>query len=191
MTVQAAVPGIKSVTLQTLPYIGKRLVFEIVLPGGRAVYLKHDPASSQEAVLVEARAFLSLWRASPYSGHAHLAMGNPTTWRNDYKFAQAEEGFRAGAMNPVPIPNISTYSRPAEAPRKQARAGFWKRLVSHAMGQRDPEQVERAQEHRSISVSDCTRTIWLLAHEAPWIPVLVNSRSANELRAWGVSRPAG
>lgn len=180
--------------LQDLPFIGSKLVFRMELPGGRRVFLSHDPSSSSLPVLVDAQALLELWRASPYEGHKYLAMGNPESWRKDSKFAQAEDGFRQGATNPVPIPGISTYarSRPAGPPVRAVTAGFWSRVIGHPLA--SPSRRSRTPEadgptgdlERSISVSDCTRTIWMLANGAAWIPASANERSLADLLAWGV-----
>lgn len=181
--------SLEALGLQYVPYIGDRLVYRIGLPSGQEAFLSHEPSASSEVVAIDAEAFIELWRASPYEGHKHLATGNPDTWRRDCKFSQAEEGFCGGATNPVPVPGISTYERvlPAEPLAVASRPSFWSRILGQSqVASLRPAAVPRRE--RSISVSDCTRTIWLLANGAPSIPVCVNARSAAELRAWGVGR---
>lgn len=180
--------------LREIPLIGSRLVFRLDLPNGRSVFLSHESSSSSVPVLVDAQAFLALWRASPYEGHKYLAQGNPSSWRSDRKFPHAEDGFRAGATNPVPVPRISTYSRP-RAPSLAPRPGFWSRVLGKALGH--PSQLDVDAEpsvatgglERSISVGDCTRTIWMLANGAAWMPVSANQRSVADLMDWGVGIP--
>src|SRR5688572_25822148 len=57
-------------------------------------------------VMVNARKFLTLWRAQPDGLHQEIALGNPDTWRQDRKFKDAAEGFSSGFPNPVPLAQV-------------------------------------------------------------------------------------
>jgi hypothetical protein len=76
-------------------------IFEIPLESGRIVYMKFDLHSTKDAertvICFDPRRFLRAWGNYPY------ALGNPDSWRNDYKFHYAEDGFSFGISNPVPL----------------------------------------------------------------------------------------
>src|SRR5437763_1891806 len=89
----------------------RRLVFSVAMPSGTPVYMSVKPSTygfdDYGVVVVEAHAFLSLWRAEPHGIHAKDANGHPESWREHYKFAAAACGFLRGLSDPVPLAEVS------------------------------------------------------------------------------------
>jgi hypothetical protein len=136
-------------------------IFSVSLPGKRAVFMRvaTTPYGDEHrgVVIVDARKFLKLWRADPYKHHQEIAEGNPATWRRDYKFKYAVDGFSYGFKNPVPLPEIGY----AEEDILSVTYKFLR------FGRK--EHIRRA---RFVSFLDgITRTIWLLSHGCKAFPV--------------------
>lgn len=84
------------------------------------------------------------------------------TWRKDYKFQYAEEGFSHGITNPVPLAQVNYESTGGVQ-------NYWSKLTKKTQ-----------QGHLSFT-NGITRTIWLLAHGAKYFPVEVSPGKHKEL----------
>lgn len=121
-----------------------------------------EEEAQTRVAIVDASVFLNLWRASPYALHADIANGNPRTWKKDYKYTDAENGFREGFDNPVPLGLVSYENTPHK--------GIWTKLVSRNIVP------------GSVSFTDgITRTIWLLSNGAKSFPIEVSDGQAVKL----------
>ena len=81
----------------------RRCLFEIPLATGRMVWMSQQLTNRSDywLVLVEKRPFLQAWARAHQK--RHLAVGDEPIWRQDRKFAEAEDGFSHGRENPVPL----------------------------------------------------------------------------------------
>lgn len=111
-------------------------------------------------IVVDAQKFLSLWRAHPRGPHAEISQGDVHSWRKDYKFEDAEDGFSKGIENPVPLAHVSSHP-----------------LIDDVDGWEPPLlYLQKLQIKESVfayaSFTDgITRTIWLLANGVKAFPV--------------------
>lgn len=153
--------GELSVTCLDAPYPGsfQTLLFAVPLPGRPPVFMSrkvYHHSEDQAVLVLDPAKFLQLWRNEPDSIHTAIANGNPTSWRKDYKFHLATDGFSRGQDNPVPISDVSL-----GLSRRTRRSGglLW-------FGREN--QLE---ETPYVAVGNVTRTIWLLSHDCPAMPV--------------------
>ena len=90
----------------------------------RFVYMKvenhflgeRELGGSDKVIIINSKKFLELWKNDPRNSESHLALGNETTWRNDYKFHRAEKGFSFGISNPVPLAYVHCYFSDVQIP---------------------------------------------------------------------------
>jgi hypothetical protein len=158
--------------------------FEVMLDGGRSVHMQaqlpHE-GDYYHVVMVDANRFVELWR-QPLSSHRDVALKTPATWPNDYKYADAVDGFSHGAENPVPLAQVSCRRSVSDVVEYIARFHFFKRKVV----------VGRAGDPCLSFVNGITRTIYLLSNGARSFPVLCDRRSAEllvELVGWESTPP--
>jgi hypothetical protein len=119
-------------------------------------------------VIVDARKFLKLWRASlEGSLQRDIARGSPKTWRKDYKFPSAVKGFSYGFANPVPLA-WAGYSE------------FDHTSVSYTFFRFGRKEHTRHMRYVSF-INGITRTIWLLSHGCEAFPVECKMSSAHQL----------
>jgi len=122
------------------------IVFPILLPD-RSIYMKHNLTRHNDGylVIVDTSKFISTWRYSTDDDRfCGYHLGDKELWKSDYKYPFTEECFLLGKSDPVPIPTKIVYQP---------------KLCSN----------------REISFgNDFTRTIWLLANDAPYFPVVVS-----------------
>lgn len=127
------------------------VIYEVDTDLAGTVFMRMDARAfgddSRWVVVVDAARFLTAWRDTP-GERSDLARLSADGWRKDYKFDRAEEGFRRGRSNPVPLALPSVW-QPAEggSPRVDFTNGI-------------------------------TRTIWLLAAGAKGFPVECRGDSA-------------
>jgi phosphatidate phosphatase APP1 len=125
------------------------------------VYMSVKPSTygfdDYGVVVVEAQAFLSLWRAEPHGIHAKDANGHPESWREHYKFAAAARGFLRGLSDPVPLAEVS-----CEVENNTTVRGLSQSYVYFSNG--------------------ITRTIWLLANGCTAFPIHCPMPGARELQ---------
>jgi hypothetical protein len=122
--------------------------------------------SSQDSsiVWVEAEKFLKLWRNEDYGIHEDVSHGTPETWRKDYKFHEAERGFKSALNNPnnpVPLAHISCNEHLLENPIYAKRLFFFRRITGYT-------------KQRNVYVSyidGITRSIWLMANGCKEFPI--------------------
>jgi hypothetical protein len=136
-------------------------IFSVPLRDREPAFMRVDetPYENEKrgVVIVEARKFLKLWRAYPYKTHREIARGNPHTWRQDYKFKDAVEGFSYGIKNPVPLAQVEY----AEV-----------KLLSVSYKFLWFGRQEQTKHVRYVSfINGITRTIWLLSHGCTAFPV--------------------
>lgn len=121
-------------------------------------------------VIVDAAKFLELWRADTSGLHRDIAMQSVDEWPDDRKFKDAEEGFSHGRANPVPLADISCYTKRFQSQERR----FWGLLPA-------------SREVKAVTIvaftNGITRTIWLLSHECPAFPVRCDSVEAETLFA--------
>ena len=111
-------------------------------------------------VEVDSSRFLNLWRQRQ-SSHPEIAAGSPSTWVNDYKFHYAEDGFKEGETNPVPLANVSCGTMEEKNSVWKRRSLFFKEL----------ERIDHCSENYLSFTDGITRTLWLLTFGAKIFPV--------------------
>ncbi|WP_447907985.1 plasmid fertility inhibition factor family protein [Serratia fonticola] len=86
-----------------VPLANAAACFKIPLATGRTVWMDQRLTKQSDywIVLVEKRPFLQAWARAHQE--RHLAVGDESIWRQDRKFASAEDGFSPGRENPVPL----------------------------------------------------------------------------------------
>ncbi|WP_447874846.1 plasmid fertility inhibition factor family protein [Serratia fonticola] len=143
--------------VQTGPEFGtfgeRRCLFEIPLATGRTVWMDQRLTKQSDywIVLVEKRPFLQAWARAHQE--RHLAVGDESIWRQDRKFADAEDGFSHGRENPVPL--------------AECGGGYL---------------VEDGLPVLWLSIGNgVTRTIWLLANGVERFPVKVSTARTAQL----------
>ncbi|ENM5767374.1 hypothetical protein V4V57_003097 [Vibrio mimicus] len=149
-------------------------VIAVTLDGGRTVYMSTSSKNSEYDTVVKVcpNKFRMYWQREPYPLEPNLVFGGEREWRQDYKFGQAERGFSFGKTNPVPLPRLVATSKVETVPIKDT--GF---LFRKVIGHKEVEQLHYVGLDNGI-----TRTIWLLANSAEFIPVLCNKKQADILK---------
>lgn len=125
----------------------------------------------RHVVMVDAQKLLQLWRQEPYSIHADVSHGSPSSWMHDYKYEGAAAGFAHGMQNPVPLAQVACRVHEEHMPVFERRWGLFRRCVGY-------------ESHRLPYVSfgdGITRTIWLLTNGAVRFPVECSESSARVL----------
>ncbi len=140
------------------------LMYKIHLSDHKPVFMRISRSNYRNderfVVWVSSDNFLDLWKANRRGSRNLISRGSVEDWKNDYKYFRAEEGFKGGFNNPVPLARVacSLVSYP-----KYRGKWIFKRQV-------DQEHVMQA------GVCDgATRTIWLLSHGAQAFPVECSS----------------
>lgn len=127
------------------------VIYEVDTDQSGTVFMRIDQREfkddSRWVVIVDAARFLAAWRATP-GERSDLARLSANGWRNDYKFGRAEEGFKHGRPNPVPLALPDVWHPP-----------------------------EGGVPHVDFT-NGITRTIWLLAVGAKAFPVECRGNSA-------------
>ncbi|MGF6292707.1 plasmid fertility inhibition factor family protein [Paraburkholderia youngii] len=160
-------------TFQGIKTYGYRreAVFKIATTAGDAyMSISRTNYMNDERAVVEVdRArFFELWKAAPYSIHRAQAHGDEQSWRSDYKFHHAVDGFSHGEPNPVPLANISCLIAHERIPEMQSFLFFFRRKVR-----------ERLVDFPYVAFTNgVTRTIWLAAHQAECFPVECDAKQA-------------
>ena len=145
----------------------------VTLEDGRTVYMCTSSKNSEYNTVVKVcpNKFIAYWKREPYPLEPDLVFGGEKEWRQDYKFGKAERGFSFGKTNPVPLPRLIAKSKIEKVAVKEK--GF---LFSKVVGYEEVEQLHY------VGLDDgITRTIWLLANDAKFIPVLCNKKQADIL----------
>ncbi|WP_228744749.1 MULTISPECIES: plasmid fertility inhibition factor family protein [Enterobacterales] len=127
--------------------------FAVSIRDGEKAWMKMHlhPESDKWVVIVRKRQFLDAWARS--GQEHHLATGDESVWRQDYKFLHAEKGFSDGISNPVSL------------------AWCGANYIT-----------EKGLPALSVGFTDgITRTIWLLANGAEHFPVSVFSETCARL----------
>lgn len=151
--------------------IGKmpRAVFCVTTDRGKAFLCTDSTWENHSIVEVDTRFFLELWRADTYQAHKTIAQGSPETWAHDDKFKHAEAGFSCGESNPVPLAYINCEIRDEEMDVWERYFIFFRRFKGRKVVSRIPY----------ITFTDgITRTIWLMTRNAPYFPVLCDTKDA-------------
>lgn len=119
-------------------------------------------------VEVDAHRLLSLWRSEPFSIHTGISHGTALSWKQDYKFADAETGFLHGEINPVPLADVSCYVSKKRSPIWRRHLFFFKKIQGYEW-----------QETPYATIGNgITRTIWLMAFGAKVFPVKCSMKEA-------------
>ena len=148
------------------------MVISIELNNNKA-YMSFEDRDISEylPVLIKAERFKQLWRKTRCHGHLDVALGDETTWVNDYKYKSAEQGFSFGDKNPVPFGSINYDSYTIDEPTYKRFLFFFKKRI---------ESIQKV--IHSVSFNNgITRTIWLLCNGAKEIPFLMIDKEANDL----------
>jgi hypothetical protein len=149
-------------------------LFAVPLLGREPAYMSfplHVHRSSHSAVcIVSSSKFLELWQQEPYSIHRPQSFGNQATWREDYKFHHADQGFAQGPTNPVPLAYVSF----AVEQRIEMSYRFLWYGKTYSM---------RRVPHVGFT-NGVTRTIWLLANGCNAFPVECELPGAEELQRY-------
>ncbi|HGO6074580.1 TPA: hypothetical protein ACK3Q6_004431 [Burkholderia cepacia] len=159
-------------------------VFRVPTGDAGNVFMRVDRTNyeNDKRAVVEVRAdrFLELWRQDPFGPHAELANGNPSTWINDRKYAQAVDGFAHGETNPVPLAEINVGHHAEEVVTHGPRR--WLGL------RRGEPRVDTTSTHYVTFTNGITRTIYLLANKAEVFPVTCPLQDAELLHRLAGSR---
>ena len=159
----------------TTIYHKQAAVFRVPTEQRGYVYLRVNRSNHQNdmraVVEVDAARFLALWRQE-HSSHENVARGTPATWPNDYKFHHAEDGFKQGEENPVPLAEVNCFM--IEIKRTIWLKQFW--FIKKFGG------VESINMPVLGFTNGVTRTIWLLTAGAPVFPVECSKREATLLQ---------
>lgn len=151
------------------------LVFELITRDRHSVYMKHpiykSPNNDVKIVFLRDYKFLKLWQNSLQE--PQLSFGNETHWRNDRKFHYAEEGFRQGRDNPVPLAELHC------GQYVKRTAVFQKRFLWLDKQIGFNEQIKTS----CSFVNGITRTIWLLANGVHQFPVYIDGNHDSQLLA--------
>lgn len=119
----------------------------------------------EKVIVIDSKKFLKLWKNDPRHSERHLALGNETIWRNDYKFHLAEKGFSFGCCNPVPLAYLHCYL-------SDVYENFVKKISTLIGNKATANKIPYCSFTNGI-----TRTIWLLANGAESFPVMTDIRS--------------
>ncbi|MEI8620031.1 hypothetical protein P4S66_03705 [Pseudoalteromonas sp. B129b] len=153
---------------------GNKITFEIPISNDRKVYMSVEKSNycndERCVVLVESNKLLELWRNEPYSIHREQSMGNPTTWSHDRKYGQAKRGFSFGIENPVPLADVTCGEATKNHPIYKRKFLLFKTLIG----------IEKEQIEYVAFTNGITRTIWLLANQAPFFPVECEAKNGSE-----------
>lgn len=127
---------------------------------------------SDRAIVVDSKKFLELWKNDPKQSEKHLAFGNESTWRKDYKFHLAEQGFSSGELNPVPLAYVHCYLCDEHGSFNNKPLN---KLIGRSIADKKPY---------CAFTNGITRTIWLLANGAKCFPVMTDSKSYELLKLY-------
>ncbi len=90
-------------------------IFELILDD-QTVYMSASCTNYMNdvryVVVVDAVAFVTLWRNEPSPLSRDLNFGDKVSWKKDKKFPDAEIGFSFGQENPVPLAKGVCYINP-------------------------------------------------------------------------------
>ena len=86
------------------------IIFKVEIEKQKSVYMS---AVSRDyfVVFVDRYRFEDVWFKSAQADEFPLARGGKSVWMKDYKYHWAEDGFRHGISNPVPLAEIVFNSR--------------------------------------------------------------------------------
>jgi len=156
-------------------YFGNEcIVFEIEVSDNENVFMSIPATNDDEryVVLVNTEKFLNLWRNEPNGIHSNISMGDINTWKNDYKYHYAVDGFAEGFKNPVPLASISFHQKLNKVSFYKKRFFFFKSLI----------KIEENLINYISFTNGITRTIWLFAHGVESFPVeCLNPEGAKKL----------
>lgn len=140
-------------------------VFQVDLADEKSAFMcvEETNLANEErcVVIVEADAFLDLWRNDPSSIHREQSHGTVESWKADYKYHYAAAGFSHGIDNPVPLANVSCAKRLRTIAVRKYKFPF---IKTH-------RHIEHEETTCVAFTNGVTRTIWLLAQGAKWFPV--------------------
>jgi len=149
----------------------KMALFSVPLADREPVFMRVDETpyenENRGVVIVDARKFLTLWRAHRPGLQREIARGNPDTWRQDYRYPAAAEGFSHGFKNPVPLAQVGYTEWDHTAVSYKF---LW-------LGRQ-----EQAEHFRYVTFTNgIARTIWLFSHGCSAFPVECPMSSAHKL----------
>ena len=115
-------PSSIGVMVDTLRYSGRDryIIFRMKTREQKIVYMRYpqhfENMANQEnmIVIVDAQKFLPLWQRSPYAVDKNTCAGDESTWRKDYKFHFAENGFAKSMDSPVPLADVNVHIKDGE-----------------------------------------------------------------------------
>ncbi|MBB5335694.1 plasmid fertility inhibition factor family protein [Pectinatus brassicae] len=92
--------------IKTIHY-SKGILFPIPIINDE-IFMCASP-NNEETFIVEVNPhlFLKLWRKTSCTIQAPIAKGNESSWKKDYKYKYAQQGFAAGVTNPVPLASVN------------------------------------------------------------------------------------
>ena len=150
----------------------KRVVFELKIKNQKSVYMCHPFKNNTGGIaFVDSIKFLELWRNSKIDVDKEISNKTEDGWRDDYKYSWAEEGFKQGLGNPVPLARVCCYSDEYYVPIKARCIPFFKK-----------KYVKETKYACSFS-DGITRTIWLLSNGVKSFPVHLNSSDETKILA--------
>ena len=96
--------------VQTHSIDSQKIVFSITLENNKTAYMvcerKNYLNEERGIVVLDAKKFLTLWKAEPNPIAPELSKGTRSDWVNDRKYPDTELGFQQGQNNPVPLAKI-------------------------------------------------------------------------------------
>jgi len=165
--------------LETMGGLRRYAIFRVTTKGRGDVWMRVAESERQRSVVeVDAMRFLDAWRG-PKSSHQEIAHLDKAGWKNDYKFHQAEDGFRPGWSNPVPLAEVNAgYWVDGVQDQHITASGHFVRWIWRAFPRRTPTALEPERQPYISFTNGITRTIWLLVAGAERFPVTCGSDDA-------------
>lgn len=154
----------------TTNFDGGTVIYDVSLPNRKNVHMTLNKMFSDDErfiLFVDAKKFAALWASDPReSDVSRLVRAGVEAWKKDYKYEDAEMGFSKGTSDPVPV--VCVHRVVFKAPELT----FWQRLFN----------VPKEEDSEFVTLNDgVTRTIWLLANDAPMIPIECDHGVASRL----------
>jgi hypothetical protein len=152
-------------------FSGATAIFRVPTERRGDAYLRVDRSNYENemraVVEVDAARFLDLWR-QPNSGRKDVAHGTPSTWPDHNKFQDAEDGFKEGEENPVPLAEVYCFMKELERKAWLKQLSLLRKFFN----------VESSTVPVLGFTNGVTRTIWLLTAGATVFPVECSKRQA-------------
>ena len=152
-------PSIK--TIISNDFFDKKIIFELITENKKTVYMSHSVTIRGGIIFVNSERFLKLWRNSLCDTDKEISNLTKEGWRRDYKFHWAEDGFRKGIENPVPLADICCTAHIIKESVYAKYMWVFRKQIS----------CKEKKYYSCSFVDGITRTIWLLSNGVQSFPL--------------------